>query len=520
MEIVNYLLLFLLLIKVSNAEDQPIIETTIGKIFGTVKEVDVFGQAMRVENYFGIPYAEPPINDLRFKKSEPKRPLLSPLNATKFGKVCFQMDVLPTREMEMSENCLFLNLYVPAHRDGVLSTIVFIHGIAFVAGTSNMYVSNTFSAYGNVIVVTFNYRLSVFGFLSTEDTYAPGNYALWDQHLAIKWVNDNIHAFGGDPYKVTLVGSSAGAISALAQSLFIGNSGLFQRVILQSGSTEARPYNFNFAKPRLDAEELGRLVGCEDMLPEQLIRCLRDVPVGKIMDTLNSFPNGFIKFPVPFILNTADGQFLKEGLHDTLRSDSYVSAFGRSFFSSLDFLSGFNTNDGCYVLAPLLGVSDPNSFEPSPTLEEMYLIPFALSKAFGCDVQSVPELVKSIVLQEYADPDEKENTWDKLVALCTDLSVGESQLETNQWHETLARLNVNTYLYEFDVLPFSSGHLLPNPSWCDRASHGDELLYLFFEETGGLMTFNRGSEDYRPQDSDRDVAKNMMTMWSNFAKTG
>ena len=85
-------------------------------------------------------------------------------------------------------------------------------------------------------------------------------------------------------------------------------------------------------------------------------------------------------------------------------------------------------------------------------------------------------------------------------------------------HASSAKSGAKTYLYEFDVLP--SAHPWPTPSWCDRASHGDELLYLFFEQTGGLMTFVPGHEDFLPEDWEREVAENIMTIWSNFAKTG
>ena len=514
--IVNTMFFLFISAQSSDANSRPTVETTIGKIIGTVKEVDVFGKIKKVENYFGIPYAEPPVGELRFKKPEPKRPLTSPLNATKHGNICLQMHILPIKALAMSENCLFLNVYVPADRDEPLAVMVFFHGGIFVTGASDWYVSNTLSAYGGLIVVTVNYRLSVLGFLSTQDKFAPGNYGLWDQQLAIKWVHENIHAFGGDPNNVALVGQSAGAISVLMQSIFEGNYGLFQRIILQSGGMTPRPLNFDFATPKKDAQELGRLFDCKGKGSKKLIRCLREVPFEQLVKKINSFP-GFFKFPLPFIVNVADGEFLKDDFNDILRGNSVLSTPGRSLFSSLDMISGITKNEGCSMMGPA-GASDPENFAPNRTQYENILIPFALSKAFGNDVS---ELVKCIVLQEYTDwtnPEEIVKIRNKLVAFWTDFFFAEPALETTKLHALSAESGAKTYLYEFDVL--ASAHPWPAPSWCDRASHGDELLYLFFEQTGGLMTFVPGHEDFLPEVWEREVAENIMTIWSNFAKTG
>ena len=494
------------------------VDTTIGTIFGIVKNVDVFGQQKRIITYFGIPYAEPPIGILRFNRSIPKRPLEEPLYARKHGPACLQMNVMPFRELPVSEDCLFLNMYVPADKNSSLPVMVFIHGGGFVSGASDYYVPYSLAGYGDVIVVTFNYRLSALGFLSTEDEFAPGNYALWDQHLAIKWVSDHIRDFGGDPYRVTLVGSSTGAVTALAQSVYEGNKGLFKRLILQSGSTEARPFNFNFANPWEDALHLGSLLDCKDLNSELLIKCLRKVPFEQIRVTLNQYSNGFVRFPFPFILNRADGEFLKESLTDILHDDGYISIDGRSNFASLDILSGFNTNDGCSVVMSLVDVPDLES-KPLRSYQEYVLIPNILEMAFG---SSVPQLIKDLVFQFYTnwtDPDDVVNLRNQLINLCTDLFFAESQVETTQLHEKLAGDNGGkSFLYAFDVLP--PAHFLPSqPSWCAGPSTGDELFYLFYEKRGGMWSFMPHVRDHLA-DWDIAVAKNIMAMWTNFANSG
>lgn len=113
---------------------------------------------------------------------------------------------------------------------------IFIHGGAFISGASEFYEPGQMVTEGNVVVVTINYRLGIFGFLSTGDSRFPGNYGIWDQLLAIRWVKDNIQAFGGDPDQITVGGESAGAVSSAFLSLSSHSKGLFHRAILQSGA--------------------------------------------------------------------------------------------------------------------------------------------------------------------------------------------------------------------------------------------------------------------------------------------
>ena len=118
--------------------------------------------------------------------------------------------------------------------------MIWIHGGVFIAGFSNSYDGGPLSLSGDVIVVTINYRLNVvFGFVSTTDHHAGGNWGLWDQHLAIKWVHDNIHAFGGDPASITIYGESAGSACVVYQTIYPGNKGLFQRAIIENGSIQS-----------------------------------------------------------------------------------------------------------------------------------------------------------------------------------------------------------------------------------------------------------------------------------------
>ena len=199
------------------AIDYPSTILNIGTVIGQYENMYKGNDTYRVETYLGVPFAEPPINSLRLEKPEPLKVLESnPYNASYYRSICPQMEFYTLSTGTEDENCLYLNVFVP---EGVpdgpdgYAVMVWVHGGGLVSGSSNEYHSAHLAATGNVIVVTINYRLGLFGFLSTSDENAPGNYGLYDQALAFQWVHDNIPNFGGDRNRVTIFGESAGAMS-------------------------------------------------------------------------------------------------------------------------------------------------------------------------------------------------------------------------------------------------------------------------------------------------------------------
>jgi len=193
-------------------------------------------------SYRGIPYALPPVGDLRWAPPQPypRWPHLRP--ATSFSAICPQDGVAND-----SEDCLFLNIWTPraaVEGDQRLPVMVFIHGGYFVygAGSLPLYDGSYLAASGNVVVVTLNYRLGSLGFLAVPELSLTGNYGILDQGLALRWVAENIAAFGGDPRKVTIFGESAGAMSVGLHLFSIpANRGLFRAAIMESNPL-AIPY--------------------------------------------------------------------------------------------------------------------------------------------------------------------------------------------------------------------------------------------------------------------------------------
>uniref|UniRef100_A0A6P7G416 Carboxylic ester hydrolase n=1 Tax=Diabrotica virgifera virgifera TaxID=50390 RepID=A0A6P7G416_DIAVI len=176
--------------------------------------------------FLGVPFAAPPIGELRFKPPQPANNWDGILEANNSKISCYQTD---KDDDYQTEDCLHLNVYTPNNPSSGKKTpvLVFIYGGTFVHGHANYDPKSVaFLMRENITVVTFNYRVGPFGFLSTADTVVPGNMGLKDQQFVLKWMQNNIHLFGGDKAKVTIMGQSAGAASVTYQVLSPGSAGL------------------------------------------------------------------------------------------------------------------------------------------------------------------------------------------------------------------------------------------------------------------------------------------------------
>lgn len=222
------------------AAQGPTVQTVAGTVEGSVSADG------KIRTFTGIPYAAPPVGELRWQPPQPAAPWTGTRKATGFGNRCVQgggFDDMVFRDPQQSEDCLYLNVWTPAtSAKAKLPVMVWIYGGGFQGGgSSEPRQDGAALARKGVIVVSMNYRLGVFGFLSHPELvkesphHASGNYGLLDQAAALAWVRRNIAAFGGDPDNVTLFGESAGSISVSAQMASPVSKGLFQRAIGESG---------------------------------------------------------------------------------------------------------------------------------------------------------------------------------------------------------------------------------------------------------------------------------------------
>lgn len=220
--------------KVVETQDGPV----VGRIFD---EIAIFK---------GIPYAAPPVGNLRFRPPEPPLPWKEPFRAVRFGSICPQDETLSPAPGQMGEDCLSLNIWGPEKSASLLLPVmVWLHGGGFSTGAGSIPIfDGAYFARKGIVLVTINYRLNVLGFLAHPELTAEspfnssGNYGLMDQIRALQWVRDNIRQFGGNPDNVTLFGESAGGASVAALMSSPQASGLFHRAVIQSGGHAPGPY--------------------------------------------------------------------------------------------------------------------------------------------------------------------------------------------------------------------------------------------------------------------------------------
>jgi para-nitrobenzyl esterase len=438
-----------------------------------------------VEEFFGVPYAAPPVGALRWRPPAPVtswRPRVR--NATTLPTPCPQLFVLgglasPTTRT--SEDCLYLNLYRPAAAQTTarMPVLVFIHGGAFINGTSNQYDGSALARTG-MVVVTIAYRLNVFGYLALPalTREAPdrssGNYGLLDQQAALRWVQQNIASFGGDPHNVTIDGQSAGAISVCAQLASPTARGLFARAIIESGNC--------FANTLAQAERAGArfadALGCTNAATAAA--CLRAKPAATLVarSAANVLPAGALLPSGPNV----SGRVLPVLPRQAIATGSW---------NRVPVLIGSTHDEWRPVIPYVLGFpGTPQAFRA------------LVSRTFG---PIAPRVLAAYPLSRYRAPAYA------LGAIYTDTGavfhIG--SCETHQL-AGLFSASAATYAYEVADRQAPAGYWLASPGYQLGAAHGTELALLF---------------NYRPHiqtltTAQQDFATQLVGYWAAFASSG
>ncbi|KAF4526363.1 hypothetical protein B566_EDAN014101 [Ephemera danica] len=264
-------------------------------------------------SFQGVPYAAPPIGSLRFKPPQDAPSWQGERPAIQDGNDCPQFHFVLDKFVG-TEDCLFANVYTPKLDGEGLSVMLWVHGGGFFSGSGNseMYGPELLLDH-DVVLVTFNYRVDLLGFLSLNNTETSGNYGLKDQVAALKWVQKNIAKFGGNPNSVTIFGESAGGASIHFLMLSPLSRGLFHRAIAQSGS--AYSYWAVDKKPEENSRAVAANVGCRQQDPKELIECLRQVDVVDLITASNAYKHAN-KHTVLFIPSiepqNTEGAFITE----------------------------------------------------------------------------------------------------------------------------------------------------------------------------------------------------------------
>jgi len=331
----------------------PRAKTANGTLEGTTEASGIYA-------YRGIPFAEPPIDDLRWQPPQPGRNWTGVRNAKQFGPRCVQSPVfgdMVFRSTGMSEDCLYLNVWTPvSSSNDRLPVLVYFYGGGFVAGDGSepRYDGENMAKKG-IVAVTVNYRLGVWGFLAhpelTKESphHASGNYALLDQNAALKWVNRNIAAFGGDPRKVTIAGESAGSLSVSAQMASPLSKDLIAGAIGESGALIAPTLG---PVPLADGEKTGAEFA--KSLGAASIEALRAMPTEKIQEAAS-------KLPIGRFAATVDGWFLPK---------LPVEIFAAGQQAHVPLLVGWNSAENNY--RSILAQAEPTPENYAAALKRLY----------------------------------------------------------------------------------------------------------------------------------------------------
>ena len=476
------------------------VQTPVGNIRGISKLIN----GKTINEFYGIPYAEPPTGSLRFNKPVQKAPFISTFDATDLLATVAcpsweKRDLVP-----FSEDCLMLNIFSPPPSNALKPVMIWIHGGGFTSGSNARY-DGSIIAGSDVIVVAINYRLGQLGFMSTESGLIKGNFGLWDQHMAIQWVHDNIESFGGNVNDVTIFGQSAGSSSVMYQSMYAGNKGLFQRVIAESGSTTSSWAYKNVKTSTQNAYRFANHCGCHQTTEDTMVACLRSLTSTEMENCLTTYTDGYSFDDLAWTV-TADDDFVAV---DQWRmfTDSDATRTDLTFFRSLDLLIGVNKGDGLVFLGDWMSRIQTNlTANPAVTKQQFRdnILPAYLK--FGKDFGTVNPAFLEKVFSFYAE-DASLAMLRNLVQFTTDICFTAPSVLALNAHDThgVGR----SYFYEFAYSP--DVHFLPGIPAIDDgtlANHGAELHFIF----GDAGTFTNPVE--------QRLAKTMVTMWTNFAKTG
>ena len=239
-----------------------------------------------VSAWLGVPYAQPPLGALRFAAPQPVLPWSGVRTATAYGAACIQkpMGSIKSLGPSLDEDCLTLNIWSPAADGAKRPVMVWIHGGAFLLGSARIYTGAHLAAQGDIVVVAINYRLGALGFVNFADALgderAASNPGLRDQVAALRWVHDNIAAFGGDPDRVTIAGESAGSVSVSLLMQSPEAQGLFRGAIMQSGALTLghdREMSVKVARHYLDVLGLSTLEALQAIPADKLLATQAEV---------------------------------------------------------------------------------------------------------------------------------------------------------------------------------------------------------------------------------------------------
>ncbi|XP_074067391.1 liver carboxylesterase 1-like [Macrotis lagotis] len=482
----------------------PVVDTDYGKVQGKQMILQKFDKSVNV--FLGVPFAKAPLGHLRFAPPQPPEPWDYVKSTTTYPPMCAQnpigidgmsdffhnMNKLP---LKISEDCLYLNIYTPADLSTKtkLPVMVWIHGGAFLFGDASTFDATYLSALENVVVVAIQYRLGIFGFYSTGDEHARGNWGYLDQVAALHWVQKNIVNFGGDPNLVTIFGMSAGGISVSALVLSPLTTNLFHRAISESGVILMESLFTSNIKSI--AEKIAVFAGCKTTTSASMVHCLRQKTEEEILNTTNKmeliFNMDFLGDPtqeITMLPTVVDGIFFPKSPKELLAERQ---------FNHIPYIVGFNSDEFGWILPTLMRYPLSGDRLDQETATALLWSSYPLVK--------IPKDLIPKIIDEYLgvteDPVKKK---DLFLDMIGDLMFGIPSVMVARLHRASG---VPTYMYLFQHRSSFWGNLKPVTV---KADHGEEFLFIF-----GMPLLNEDSPE-----EERQLSRTMMKYWANFARNG
>ncbi|KAI4501760.1 hypothetical protein M0802_003095 [Mischocyttarus mexicanus] len=497
--------LFVFTVANKSTINNPIVEAPVGKIRGSIltSRLD-----KSIYSFRNVLYAKPPVGENRFKIAIPAEDWDDIYDATEEGPAC------PTlSNTTISEDCLRLNVYTTKLQSQNAKgknikgrpVMFFIHpGAYYSFSGQSRYFGPQYILDKDIVLVTINYRLGALGFLATGDSYAPGNLGLKDQVLALRWVQRNIAAFGGDPNCVTIVGYSAGGTSVALHMLSPMSKGLFHKAIIMSGSpTKLKPFGRDQKNLAIKQAEL---LGCPTDTTESMLTCLKSQPVERFTETLSKFfeyGGDPVSIWLPVVEPEVDGveRFLSGEPVDLIREGKINEA---------PLIIGTTTEEFgrvAFVIDKRVQAGNTTSFK---NLNTRWNSIAPISFQYERDTPRSNYISQELRKFYFGNEEIGTQSYDGLAHIYSD------SIEIFPVHR-LTKLMADNSKHPVYVYQFSYKGRYSFAMWNDTTTykgpvHHDDLQYLFY--MSAIFPFYNGSDPEIP------MIERSTAMWTNFMHTG
>lgn len=500
-------------------EDGPEVKLSLGWLNG--RWVRTRG-GRRVAAFTAVPFAQPPVGELRFKAPVDVEPWDGARESPPLEQVpvCMQNeDTITTQGLPRSEDCLYLNVFTPSPVNGSnLPVLVWLHGGSFVEGGASVYGPEYLLDGGgarDLVLVTLNYRLGALGFLSTGDAASNGNWGLKDQQQALRWVRQHIAALGGDPDRVTLMGHSAGAISAHLHLMSHSSRRLLQRAVSLAGSALTLGLPQSAGTARRYAEKLAALVGCPTANSTDLVACLRDKPVAELVAHEAALKDDGLCPLITWGPVVEDFADLSDPRDPPFLEQHPVDIAAAGLALDVPWMAGLNLNDGGFWAASIKASKQVEAFDAN--LDTLAPLCFGFNET--AKPEDLPEVMQEIREFYFGSNNISRENINDLSNLFTDGVMLWSLDEAMRLHAAYSTAPGYLYLLShrgqrsFTDLYGEDGQGRGRPSDLGVV-HGDELLNLF--PMASILPKAAGQDD----PDDRKASEQLIDLLVNFAKTG